>query len=335
MNTKKKQHFVPKLYLRRFTQDDEKIFVFDKFNQKVFIANVANVAEANYFYNVSEEMLTDDHRSKGVTVQFIEDAFAKIEDVAQELIKEFLKRPRFILHEKSFRVDFAAYIYLQILRTKETRDMIIEGETRIRQMLVDDLVAEEYPDLAEKAPSVVFNEENSSLLHAKYIFDNNALDEISDLLSQQIWMVAVNRTTQPLYTSDQPVLKKYMTNKPLNSQNKFSGVKIFFPITPELGVLIFDGEYYSQIKDFDGGTYILTEKEIQAYNKDQVIQCYRQTFSIDGDFTMARAICSEQPGICTPDISRIEFIAVNETAGDAATRSKIMLRTTKNKIHSK
>ena len=48
---KKKQHYVPQFYLKRFSTDGHSVFVFDKFTQKVFRTNIANVASGRYFYD--------------------------------------------------------------------------------------------------------------------------------------------------------------------------------------------------------------------------------------------------------------------------------------------
>lgn len=47
----KKQHYVPQFYLRNFSNDNKQIFVFDKFDKKIFSANIKNVGCQRYFYN--------------------------------------------------------------------------------------------------------------------------------------------------------------------------------------------------------------------------------------------------------------------------------------------
>lgn len=55
MRRSKKQHFVPQSALRRFSQDGEKLVVFDKIRQEVRIANIRDVAQQRYFYDIPEE----------------------------------------------------------------------------------------------------------------------------------------------------------------------------------------------------------------------------------------------------------------------------------------
>jgi len=49
-----KQHYVPQLHLERFTTNGEKLYVYDKFSKKSLPANKRDIAEENYFYNISE-----------------------------------------------------------------------------------------------------------------------------------------------------------------------------------------------------------------------------------------------------------------------------------------
>ncbi|CAG1020416.1 hypothetical protein DOJK_00319 [Patescibacteria group bacterium] len=47
----KKQHYVPQVYLRRFSIKNQ-INVLDKFNDKSYPSNIKDVAEENRFYDI-------------------------------------------------------------------------------------------------------------------------------------------------------------------------------------------------------------------------------------------------------------------------------------------
>lgn len=52
-NTPKKQHYVPQFLLRNFAIDNtEKLFTFDKQQNKVFSTTVRDSASENGFYNI-------------------------------------------------------------------------------------------------------------------------------------------------------------------------------------------------------------------------------------------------------------------------------------------
>jgi hypothetical protein len=52
MSRVKNQHYVPRFYLKRFTEDGSSIYAFDKKDRKVFRSNIAGVASQRYFYDV-------------------------------------------------------------------------------------------------------------------------------------------------------------------------------------------------------------------------------------------------------------------------------------------
>jgi len=306
MSTNKiKQHYVPQFYLKRFSCNGESVFVYDKLERKTYEANIRSVAQERYFYNVAEEFVTDEMKAKGYTHQSVEDAFAKIEDEFKQALDNFLKKPKFALQNYETRFEIAQFMAIQILRTKETRDFIIEAETKIRQQHLNTYLRRKHPDIPEDHyPEVKLKPEHASLLHTQYALDIDALERIGKELCKLIWMVADNRTPKLLYTSDQPVVKRLMANVLGGPDKKFYGMRMFYPITPTKGILIFDREYYNALEQFDGGVYVLRESEIATFNREQVIQSNRQVYSLDGDFTIAEETCDLLPEICSPTMEK-------------------------------
>src|SRR5213082_2340628 len=69
-----KQHFVPQNSLRRFTHDDEHLFVFDKFKQEVRPSNVRDIAEERHFNRIPVDELPSEVASKIIDPDGIERA---------------------------------------------------------------------------------------------------------------------------------------------------------------------------------------------------------------------------------------------------------------------
>ena len=123
MNKVKRQHYVPEFYLRRFTNDGEHIFVYDKVNNKIFNTNVSNVASEGYFYDIDWHGELSD-----LDPQLIEKELSRIESLFSSNIDE-------IIREVDERKDFSAidlnilgnFIVIQWLRTRSFRDAHING----------------------------------------------------------------------------------------------------------------------------------------------------------------------------------------------------------------
>jgi hypothetical protein len=333
MSTNKiKQHFVPQSYLKRFSPNGESVFVYDKFKRVDYEANVRNIAQERYFYNLAEEFVTDEMKSQGYTRQIIEDTFTKIEDEFKRHLDNFLRRPRFTLQNHKTRFEIAQLIVIQILRTRESRDAIIETETKIRQKQFHDYLREKYPDIPEdQYREIQLTPEHESLLHAQYTFDVNELDRRGKELCKLIWMAVDNRTSKLLYTSDQPVIKQTMSSVLGSGDRKYYSLRMFYPIMPTKGILIFDREYYKALEQFDGQVYVLSEADIATYNKQQVIQSNRQVYSLDGDFTIAKETCDSMPEICSPSIEKVNVDFYYEKVSETKAEEIIVVQSVKTK----
>ena len=337
MSTNKiKHHFVPQFYLKRFCHNVESVFVYDKFKRKSYVANVRNIAEERYFYDISEEFVTDEMKAKGYTRQSVEDAFAKLEAEFKRALDNFLKRPRFTLRNYATRFEIAQFILIQTLRTKEARDFIIETETKIRQHRFHNDLRKDHPDIPEdQYPEIQLDPEHASLLHAQYIFNPDELERRSKELCKLIWTVADNRTSKLLYASDHPIIKQSMADGLGGPNRKFYGKRMFYPITPTKGILIFDREYYKRLEQFDGGVYVLSESDIATFNREQVIQSNRQVYSLDGDFTLAEETCDLMPEICSPTIEKVDIDIYHEKVSEKKAEEIILVQSAKTRKKTK
>ncbi len=85
----KNHHYVPRVYLKRFSEDQrkdkEKVWVFDKKNSSSFSTNVKNVASENKFYTMRQEDMKE-----GVNVEVVEDTLSTFEGDYVETIDEIL-----------------------------------------------------------------------------------------------------------------------------------------------------------------------------------------------------------------------------------------------------
>ena len=68
----KKEHYVPRCYLKNFILENDKIKIFDKFKMQVREQRIMDVAMENYFYDIDfEELFKQNFRcsAKPVTVR--------------------------------------------------------------------------------------------------------------------------------------------------------------------------------------------------------------------------------------------------------------------------
>jgi len=301
---RKKQHYVPQSYLKRFSTDGRSVFVFDKFKRRVFRTNVSNVASERYFYDFPVE--TTDNLN--VDAQLVENALAEIEAVYSNTIDSILEKVRGntgeTLLQPSHRVSMSYFVALQAMRTREQRTV----QTQLMEKGIEailDKTAEHQRDEYE----IQANADYVSLLQSLSMF-GPAVQAIASALREHIWLVGVNQTEQPLYTSDNPVVRKAHKKDPydIRSYAGFAseGVEIALPITPKHILILCERTFHRHIVAKDGETLLLDNHEyIKYYNSLQVAQSYRQIYCPSDNFDLARKICEAHPELCESDRARV------------------------------
>src|SRR5690349_1247688 len=94
MGQHKKQHYVQQSYLRRFSSDEKRVFVYDKVLQKSFQNSISDVAQESHFYRLPDNLKTEDGKPINVDDPLIvEKAFQKIEGGANQDIQILIDLP--------------------------------------------------------------------------------------------------------------------------------------------------------------------------------------------------------------------------------------------------
>lgn len=113
---KKRQHYVPRFYLKQFarkTKRSFKIRCFDKNEFKKFETAIAQIAMENYFYD------------KGVPAK-TENLFSKKEQEHAQIYNKIIEQGDLGTLTENERFLMAEYIFLQNERTRSARNRYIE-----------------------------------------------------------------------------------------------------------------------------------------------------------------------------------------------------------------
>lgn len=309
MSNVKKQHYVPQFYLKRFTHNGELLFVYDKFSKKARQSNIKDVAEERYFYDSQQT-----EKGLGVIETDFSIAISKIlkntepKSILRNILQKLrLNRGRVISRRQKRYLSF--FITIQMFRTREYRNTIIEGSEKFGQAIINMMAKMKFPDVSpDHYPQVKYDKKNASLLHTQNLFDRDFLIMITETINQHIWMVGMNETNQPLFTSDHPVVKRGHIKHPFRSFSGIGskGIEIAFPLSPRCILLMYERTHFKEHEKIDCKQISLTNDNVTYYNSLQVYQSYRQVFCNINDFTLVEEICKERPDICSPDRVRIQ-----------------------------
>ncbi|WP_040447153.1 DUF4238 domain-containing protein [Eubacterium ventriosum] len=195
------------------------------------------------------------------------------------------------------------YLALQQVRTKEFRQVIIETYERMPLLLMKKMAkSEEERELLNNI-RLEWNDENQKkLLHAQMILDEENITKLALVFRDKYWMVLINETGMPFYTSDNPVVR-YGHCGQMGYGSR--GIEIAFPINSRLILVLRDRDYFSTDGVLHKHFCKIDEENVIFYNALQVQQSYRYVFCKEEKFDLANDILKKEPELS--DINRNRF----------------------------
>ena len=217
----KNQHYVPKFYLKRFVNNDEKLEILDCKHRRMSKPRATkSVCSEVFFYSVND---TFDQVS-----QDIENEFQKFESSIAERYDEVVSRlidfQEIRTSDKLLIATFMSMLYLRgpYMRNQINRmnaDMIKQvtklryGSPSIYKEL-DEISKEEGLELSEKykkevidfAVSGDYDIVTNNAPHLRFLAE---MDGFRNLLFHKNWLIYISKSSQKFITSDNPVLELF------------------------------------------------------------------------------------------------------------------------------
>ncbi|MBE0580030.1 DUF4238 domain-containing protein [Devosia sp.] len=244
----KNQHFVPKAHLRPFTHSREgrAINLLHVPSRKaVFGAPVRNQCSGDYFYGQNAAL---------------EDAIQTVEGAYAKCVASLQAAPNSVSDLQE--IQLKRFIYLQHVRTESSARHVAEYSSAITAM----------------DPGIVPPPNTKELIKTGIIAAMRNYAESMDMVDDLRLRVLRNDTSVPFVTSDDPavLLNRWHQARPQNRNISFgvgsAGAVMFMPLTPELAVVLFDGDIYS-MEHSHFVTRIGRRSDIQALNAIQALNC--------------------------------------------------------------
>lgn len=331
----KKEHYVPQCYLKHFASTEQQINVFDKEKMEVRTnQNILNVAMENRFYDLNlfdmYKKAESDEQEKikkeigkligndnveavlnDIDSQYIEKKFfgEGVESIYSIMLENIIKKSsngnqQWVVQNcyafsKSEKELFSHFIAIQVIRTKSFRDTIGATFEKLLETMAYKSQMDEENALPKDAFKVSLDKEYVKLKHNGMILDPEMALKFAKVLVKHIWVVYVNKTNTPFYTSDDPVVTiphktdAFISYGGLNSE----GIEILFPISSNLLLGMYHAETYNDM--FIDRKYMAVNdyKWVEYFNRAQVVHSQRCIFSISNNFGFAEKICRENPDI--------------------------------------
>lgn len=295
--------------------------MFDKEQEQIRPGSIEDYASERYFYDIDFEALKAEKLQqdpdfvfdpeiekimKEVDEQHIEKWFGEnvetwLFDPIDTIISTFtmtnpvkLKTVEAI-SEKNLNY-LSLYISLQMIRSKEFRNRIIEINERVPLLLMRKMALQKKDykqlDFLKNVKMKVKNKNHEKLLHAQFLMNEEVAYKIAEMLRSKIWVIGYNTSEIDLITSDNPVVRYgKLGQHGLDSK----GIEIMFPITPKLLICIRDPKYFWFDADMHKHFQKFTKDEIEYYNSFQVLQSYRYVFGKKKEFQSVSDIVKRRP----------------------------------------
>ena len=256
---KRRQHYVPRFYLKFFSWDDRKIINIYNISRKeiIFNAKLAKQCYEDYFYG--KDLIIDN-------------SLGTIEDVAPLIIKN-------IIHNKSTPAPSSTeyqiillYVLHQYARTKSSAEIYNEFINKLGKILIK--------------KSGKMTDDELDCIQIRYT--NPTIKPLGDIsLASPLAMdlkckILINETKLNFITSDNPVVFYNKALENIDYGNNvgiaIQGLKIIFPISPKHILLFYDDKIYKVGKKRQLFSYIFKENDVRQFNKLQWLNAHKNIF---------------------------------------------------------
>lgn len=272
MNEPKLHHYVPQFYLRRFSNESGRLWVWDRDQDRTFAVKPNRVAAETNFYRL------DEFAEAGHDPLTMEKQFSYLEGEVALITDQWLGWLRQLGPEEKIEVPdvnrelVSLFIALQFLRTADTRDILaIHGE------------------LFERKPLSV---EQKRYLHMQMLWDEQLFRGLADRIQGATWLFGRNTTGTPFITSDNPVAFRTGNNAMWLKASIFSaGTYSVYPLAPDIVMYCHPKEPpWDKLGCFDRcvSPVIFTEEMIESENTGQVFMASRFVFCSRNSFDLER-----------------------------------------------
>lgn len=259
MSNRKEHHFVPRFYLKQFSENRKSINLFNIQHGKLIRrASIKGQCAHPHFYGPDSK---------------IEDALGLVENKVSGIIRKIFEKERLPLTDAVDMIDLLGFVGLQRGRGQAAAQTNDEQSDALAKLWVQD--APEFADY--DMDEISFENEYPALLPLK---------TTGDLIHYVISMgshLFINDTPLELITSDNPVIAHNQFCEGIDYRGTLGwnskGIQVFMPLSPRVLLLLYDSDVYSVGKTKkETVTHLSSEVEIHNFNVFQTLNAQHNLY---------------------------------------------------------
>lgn len=306
-----KQHYVPRCYLRRFSDNEKSIWAYDKRSSKKYRASLMSVCCKDDMYSISDDYFSWNRngRERGInrlTIEkehfagTVEPSFARMLQDLDGIKDEWMSgngRYRLNFYEKR---EVALHIATQYLRLPQVQEATVDNFIRMERAASDmlkEIMSVQEGDDAYKRLRIDIKADKAALHASATFMDYEALMNCADAIAENYWVFHVS-SGNGFYSSDFPVVvvPHIPDIAPENMGLTQYGGELTYPLSPSLALSVYDRRFFPGKKPSDCSFVEADGKEIRRQNMLRYFYAVRHVFSHDGSFGLIDFILQAENG---------------------------------------
>lgn len=265
MSENKKQHYIPRYYLKGFSQDGESLYRYHLDDKKSSQKGIGNLCQESYFYGKYPE---------------IEKSLKEIENKQAPIIRKLIDSQS-IETLNSEEYDFLLiFILLQYTRTKYAKKMANQFTDICVSEFIKPLMKSSN-ELKEKGITDEFI--NSLKITHPGFHTSGMLSAIlgKELISDLKPFLIINKTNKDFISSDAPIVLHNYLKYLQTYRFATPGLQIFCPLNKDTMLLLIDTNLYNLKINTDSNIYLDNDSDVDSINKLQFFHCLHHVFYSD------------------------------------------------------
>lgn len=300
-----KQHYIPRCYLKRFSDNDKSIFTYDKQQSKVYPASMMSVCCEDDMYSISDSYVEKSNKETSSQINRLSLEHSHFANSVEPMFSQLLQsidviKEEWISQREQYRLQFkekrelALHLVTQFFRHPELKNSTVDDYLRMEKAGIDMVkcfLAKEKGDESINNLKIDVQCE-APVLHAQLTYLNDEmLMDFADAIASNIWMFLVSKNSD-FYTSDFPiVVQPHVKNtRPMYMGLAQYGGELTYPLSPSLVLVVFDRAYFKEKIEYDCTFSIADDKEIRRQNMLRYFYAKRNVFSSKKDFSLIEMI---------------------------------------------